>query len=149
MGGGVPHGSRGEGASQASSARLGPCSVRLSSPLSLPPPTPTTQGKKLPVQQQWQIPVLQAFLNHHRDQPGGRGREIGLSCSPKTGARRLTSWPLALQGVPPGMEARCPGPQPPSGGAWRDREEEGGSDFQNWHRDRAGLAGGRRKTEFS
>lgn len=38
-----------------------------------PPPQP--KGKKLPVQQQWQIPILQAFLNYHGDQPGGRGRE--------------------------------------------------------------------------
>ena len=73
--GGVPHGSRGWGVIQASSAHPGPCSLWLSSPLSLPPPTPPTQGKKLPVQQQWQIPILQAFLNHHGDQPGGRGRE--------------------------------------------------------------------------
>lgn len=85
-------------------------------------------------------------LNHHGDQGGGEGR-IELSCFPKTGAMSLTSWPLALRGVAPlpGLEARFPGPQPPcgGGGAWRDGEEEGGSDFQNWHRDRAGLAGGR------
>lgn len=44
---------------------------------SLPPTAhpPNPRKKKLPVQQQWQIPILQAFLNHHGDQPGGRGRE--------------------------------------------------------------------------
>lgn len=38
-----------------------------------PPPTP--RKKNLPVQQRWQIPVLQACLNHHGAQPAGEGKE--------------------------------------------------------------------------
>lgn len=78
IGGSPPAATPQQGQGDKALHSLGPCF------LSSPPLSPShPQEKNLPVQQQWQIPVLQAFLNHHGDQlgggEGGSGFPVSLS----------------------------------------------------------------------